>query len=95
MLRVLTLTVETPWPIPFSELIWILRILRTVNSTLWTGDQLVARLLPTQDDTNTEKTQTYVHFLGFEPTIQMFERAEVFHALDVRPTYLHSEIQNA
>jgi hypothetical protein len=39
-----------------------------VGRTPWTGDQRVARPLPTQDNTNTEWTQTSMLWVGFEPT---------------------------
>jgi hypothetical protein len=41
-----------------SQLILILWILKTVGRTSWTGDQPVAMLLRTQENTNVEKTQT-------------------------------------
>jgi hypothetical protein len=48
---------------------------KTVGRTPWTGDQPIARPLPTQ-------TQTYIHPVGFENTIPVFERAKTVHALD-------------
>jgi hypothetical protein len=52
--------------------------------TPWTGDQPVARPLPTQRTTRTynKRTQTYMPCVGFEPTIPVFERARTVHALD-------------
>jgi hypothetical protein len=48
---------------------------KTVGRTPWTGDQPVAKPLPTQ-------TQTEINALsGLEPTIPVFEREETFHAL--------------
>jgi hypothetical protein len=41
----------------------------------------VAKPVPTHE--NTEEEQTCISILsGFEPTIPMFERAKMFHALD-------------
>jgi hypothetical protein len=38
------------------------------------GDQPVSRPILTQDKTNTERTQTSMLQVGFEPTIPVFER---------------------
>jgi hypothetical protein len=47
------------------------------------GDQPIARPLPTQDNTNTEKRcQASMPRVGFEPATPMFERAKLGHALD-------------
>jgi hypothetical protein len=56
----------------------------TVGRTLWTGDQPVARLLPTHRTTQTQnkRTQTSMPGVGFEPTIPVFERAKTVYALD-------------
>jgi hypothetical protein len=54
-------------------------IFYTVGRTPWTGDQLVARPLPTH---RTAQTQTSMPRVGFEPTIPVFERAKTVHALD-------------
>jgi hypothetical protein len=45
--------------------------LETVGSTPWTGDQLVARPLPTHSTTQTQnkRRQTSILLVGFEPTI--------------------------
>jgi hypothetical protein len=58
--------------------------LYTVGETLWTGDQPVARPLPTHRTTQTQnkRTQTSMPRVGFEPTIPVFERAKAVHALD-------------
>jgi hypothetical protein len=50
-------------------------ILYTVGRTPWTGDQPVARPLPTHRTTQTQNkgTQTSMHWLGFEHTIPAFE----------------------
>jgi hypothetical protein len=52
------------------------------------GDQPVARPLPTQDNTNTERTQTSMPPVGFEPTIPVFEMAKTFHASDRAATVI-------
>jgi hypothetical protein len=59
-------------------------ILYTVGRTPWTGDQPVARCLPTQRTTQTQnkRTHTSIPWVGFEPTIPAFERAKTVHALD-------------
>jgi hypothetical protein len=58
-------------------------ILYTVGRIPWTGDQPVARLLPTHRATQTrnKRTQTSVPWVGPEPTIPAFERAKTVHAL--------------
>jgi hypothetical protein len=69
--------------------LWILAvffsflILYTVGRTPWTGDQRVARPLPTHRTTQTQnkRTQISVPRVGFEPTIPVFERAKTVHAL--------------
>jgi hypothetical protein len=50
----------------------------------WTGDQPVARPLPTHITTQTQnkRTQTSMPRVGFEATIPVFERAKTVHALD-------------
>jgi hypothetical protein len=65
------------WPL-FSFL-----ILYTVGSTPWTGDQPVARPLPTHRTTKTQnkRTQTSVPRVGFEPTIPVLERKKTVHAI--------------
>jgi hypothetical protein len=61
--------------------------LYTVGRTPWTGDQSVARPLPTHRRTQTQnkRTQTPV---GLEPTIPAFERAKMIHALDRAATVI-------
>jgi hypothetical protein len=54
---------------------------KTLGRTPWTGDQLVARPLPTTQTQNKHR-QTSVPWVGFEPTIPMFERVKTVHALD-------------
>jgi hypothetical protein len=65
-------------------------ILYTVGRTPWTGDQPVARPLPTQRTTQTQNksTQTTMSRMGFEPTIPVFERANTIHALDRAATVI-------
>jgi hypothetical protein len=59
-------------------------ILYIVDSTAWTGDQPVARPLPTHRTTETQNkcTQTCVPRVGLEITIPAFERAKTVYALD-------------
>jgi hypothetical protein len=56
----------------------------TVSRTPWASDQPVARSLPKHRTTQTQKrrTQTSIHWEGFEPTILVFERVKKVHALD-------------
>jgi hypothetical protein len=58
-------------------------ILYTVCTTPWTGDQPVARPLPTHRTTQTQnkRTQTFMSWVGFELTIRAFERTKTVHAL--------------
>jgi hypothetical protein len=63
-----------PWPfLQFRHLFY------TDNRTPWTGDQPVARPLPTHRTTQTQNklTQTSMPWGGFEPTIPAFERAKL------------------
>jgi hypothetical protein len=62
----------------------------TVGRTPWTGDQPVARLLPTHTTTQTQnkRTQTSVTRVGFEPTNPVFEREKTVHALDRAATVI-------
>jgi hypothetical protein len=63
-----------------SELIWKLWILQAVGRTPW--DKAVARPLPAQDNTNTEKNRRHATpRVGIEPIIQMFEWMKTFRAL--------------
>jgi hypothetical protein len=63
-------------------------ILYTVGSIPWTGDQPVARPLPTHRTTQTQNkcTQISMPWVGFKPTIPVFERAKTVHALDSAAT---------
>jgi hypothetical protein len=60
----------------------------TDDRTLWTGDQPVARPLPTRDNTNTGNMQISMPRVGFEPNISTSERAKIFHALDRAATVI-------
>jgi hypothetical protein len=59
-------------------------IFYTVGRTPWKKDQPVARPLPAHTTTRTQnkRTQTSMSWVGFEPTIPVFERLETIHALD-------------
>jgi hypothetical protein len=65
-------------------------ILYTVGMTPWTGDQPVARTLPTHRTTQTQNkhTQTSMPQVGFEPTIPVFERAKRVHDIDRAATVI-------
>jgi hypothetical protein len=67
-------------------------ILYRVGMTPWTGDQPIARLLPTHRATQTQNkcTQTSMPWIGFEPTTPVFERAKTVHALDSAATVIGS-----
>jgi hypothetical protein len=73
-----------PWPL-FSFL-----ILYTVCRTTWTEDQPVTRHLHTHriKQTENKRTQRAMPWIGFEPTIPAFERAERVHTLDRAPTVI-------
>jgi hypothetical protein len=80
---------------PYSPLLGLGRffsflILHTVSRTPWTGDQAVARPLPTHRTTQTQNksTQASMPWVGFEPTIPAFERAKRVHALDRAATLI-------
>jgi hypothetical protein len=59
-------------------------ILYTVGRTPWTGDQPVARPLPTHRTAQAQnkRTQTSMPRVEFEPTIPVFERTKTVHASD-------------
>jgi hypothetical protein len=65
-------------------------ILYAVGRTPCTGDQPVARPLSTHRTTLTQnkRTQTFMPWVGFEPTIPAFERAKTVHALDCAATVI-------
>jgi hypothetical protein len=63
---------------------------QSVGRTPWTGDQSVARPLPTHRTTQThnKRTQTSVPRVGFEHTIPVFERAKTVYASDRAATVI-------
>jgi hypothetical protein len=65
-------------------------ILYTVGRNPWMGDQPLARPLPTHRTTQTQnkRTQTSMPRVVFEPTIPVFERAKIVHALDRATTVI-------
>jgi hypothetical protein len=65
-------------------------LLYVVSRTPWTGDQPVARLLPTQRTTQTQNkpAQTFMPRVGFKATISAFERAKRVHASDRAATVI-------
>jgi hypothetical protein len=67
-----------------SWLLFQFRSLYTEGTTPWTGDQPVARPLPTY------RMNAHRHPVGLEPTIPVFERAKTVHALDREATVIGS-----
>jgi hypothetical protein len=67
-------------------------IFYTVCTTPWTGDKPVVRPLPTRRTVQTQnkRTQTSMPWMGFEPTIPVFERAMTVHVLDCAATVIWS-----
>jgi hypothetical protein len=65
-------------------------ILYTVGRISWTGDQPVARPLPTRRTAQTQNkcTQTSMPRVGCKPTIPVFEGAKTVHALDRAATVI-------
>jgi hypothetical protein len=55
-----------------------------IDRTPWTADKAVARPLLTQDNTNREKTQTFMPRMGFEPPIPVFDQGKAFGAFRPR-----------
>jgi hypothetical protein len=68
-----------PWP-----LFRFLNLFCTVGRTAWTGDEPVARPLPSYRTAQTQnrRTQTFMPEVGFETIIPVFERPKTVHALD-------------
>jgi hypothetical protein len=66
-----------PWP-----LFQFLNVC-TIGRTPWTGDQSVARPLPTHGTAQAEnkRIQTSMPRVGFEPTMPVFERAKTVDTL--------------
>jgi hypothetical protein len=59
----------------------------TVGKTPWEGDQPAARLLPTHDNTKTDKRrQTSMPRVGSTPTTTAFEWVKIVHASDCTAT---------
>jgi hypothetical protein len=54
------------------------------------GDQPIARHTHRTTRIQNKRTQTFMLRVGFEPTIQMFERAKTVHALDPAVTVIGS-----
>jgi hypothetical protein len=78
-----------PWPL------LQFRNLYTAGRTPWTGDQSVARPLPTHRTTQAQDKRTHKYkclWVGFEPTIPGFERAKTVHALDRAATVIGPHI---
>jgi hypothetical protein len=65
-------------------------ILYTVGMTFWTGDEPTARPLPIHTTTQTQnkRRQTYMPWLGFEPTDAVFEQLKTFYALNRAATVI-------
>jgi hypothetical protein len=80
-----------------TALCWALAAFQFLNlyilgRTPWTGDQPVARPVPTDRTTQTQnkRTQTSVPRIGFEPTIPVLERTKTVHASDRSATVIGS-----
>jgi hypothetical protein len=75
----LSMALEPFGPLPLFQFL----NLYTDRRTPWTGDQPIARPLPTHKTTQTQnkRTQTTMHRVGFEPTIPGFEWVKTVHAL--------------
>jgi hypothetical protein len=73
-----------PWP--FFDFL----IAYTVGRTPLTGDQPVARQLPTHRTTEPQnkRTQTSVPSVGFQPTIPVCERAKTVNVSDCSATVI-------
>jgi hypothetical protein len=67
-----------PWPL------YEFLNLHTVGMTPWTGDQSVARPLPTHRTTQTQnkRTQTFMPRVGFENITPKFNQEKTVQALD-------------
>jgi hypothetical protein len=64
----------------------------TVGRTPWTGNELVARLVPTNRATQTQnkRTQTFMPQVGFEPTVPVLERVKRVHVFDRADTAIYN-----
>jgi hypothetical protein len=65
-------------------------ILYTVGAIPWTGDQPIARPLPTRRTTQTQnkRTQTSMPRVGFQHTIPVLEREKTVHVLHSAATMI-------
>jgi hypothetical protein len=73
-----SIALQPLWTLAAFSVSWSIQVGRTP----WTGDQLVARLLPTHRTTQAEKsTQISMPRVGFD-TIPAFGRAKPVHALE-------------
>jgi hypothetical protein len=68
-------------------------ILYTVGRTSWTGNQPVAKPLPTHRTTQTQNkgAQTSMFRVGLEPTNPVFKRTKAVHTLDRAATVFRSQ----
>jgi hypothetical protein len=68
-------------------------IFYTVGRALLTGDQSVARPLPTNRTAQTQNKRTHTSMpqVEFEPTIPVFEGTKIVHALDRAATVIGIE----
>jgi hypothetical protein len=82
-----TWSIGHPWNASFH---FSFVILWTVGRTPWTGDQPVARPLPTHRTTRiqTKCKETSMFWVIFEPTMPLLERENTFHALDWAATVI-------
>jgi hypothetical protein len=66
----------------------------TVDRTPWTGDQSIARPLPTHRTTliRNNRTQTSMTWVEIEPTTPALKREKTVHALEREATVIGSEI---
>jgi hypothetical protein len=73
----------------------LFQILNPIHSrTPWTGDQPVARALPTHRTTQTQnkRTETSMLLVEFEPTTPVSEQAKTIHALHCAATVIGLKI---
>jgi hypothetical protein len=65
-------------------------LIYTQGPTPWTGDQPVAKKLPTHRTTLTQnkRTQTSMRRMGFDPTVPVFKWAKTVHAWDRAATVI-------